>query len=251
MRFRLIHYLVLVLSLFAISCTLQKRVYRKGYFVQRPSQKSAEAETPANYHLKTVRHKTPVSIDQTINKKPTSPVSENVFAAVSSTPNTGRKHFDSEPCDSLFLKDGSVIEVMVKEINPKDIRYKLCNFSEGPDYLVEKFRVSHIRYYTGKIEVFDETPPPPTVKKKTPESLKPKGIEKNTNAAMSLSWGILGIFPLYIVGSIVGLIFGIIALNQFNLNPGRYSNELTAKFGLGISIAGLAFWMILILLFLI
>jgi hypothetical protein len=251
MRFRLTHYLFLTIILFAFSCTVQKRVYRKGYFVQSSSQKSSVAETPANYHLKTIRSKTPVSSGETKNKRPSSPVTDDVLASVSNIPSTGRNYLDAEPCDSLFLKDGSVLEVVVKEINPKDIRYKLCDFQDGPDYLVEKFRIEAIHYKNGKIELFNEPTPPPLPKNKPYEASKPKGNEKSTNAALSLSFGILGIYPLIFLGSLIGIVFGVLALNDFKKFPGRYSNEISAKAGIGLSLAGLVFWFAIILLFLI
>jgi hypothetical protein len=228
---------------------VQKRVYRKGYFVQGSSQKSSVVETPANFQLKTVRPKTPVSTRQTTNKRPSSPLKDDVLASVSSLLNIGRNHLDGEPCDSLFLKDGSVLEVMVKEINPKDIRYKLCDFSDGPDYLVEKFRIEAIHYKNGKIELFNEPTPPPLPKNKPYEASKPKGNEKNTNAALSLSFGILGIYPLIFLGSFIGIVFGLLALNDFKKFPGRYSNELSAKAGIGLSIAAFLFWLFIVMIF--
>ncbi|MCU0361706.1 MAG: hypothetical protein MUF75_13535, partial [Bacteroidia bacterium] len=150
----------------------------------------------------------------------------------------GRNHLDGEPCDSLFLKDGSVLEVMVKEINPKDIRYKLCDFSDGPDYLVEKFRIEAIHYKNGKIELFNEPTPPPLPKNKPYEASKPKGNEN-----------ILGIYPLIFLGSFIGIVFGLLALNDFKKFPGRYSNELSAKAGIGLSIAAFLFWLFIVMIF--
>ncbi len=156
---------------------------------------------------------------------------------------------DAQQCDSLILKDGGVLLVKIKEIGLKDIRYKLCDFEEGPDYLVEKTRVASIHYANGKQETFNEAAPINAQKNKasaTPPNSKK--TENNTMAALSLSFGILGIYPLIFIGSILGIIFGVIAMNEIKSEPGRYKNETMAKVGMALSFTGLIFWMAIIVL---
>ena len=61
-------------------------------------------------------------------------------------------------------------------------------------------------------------------------------------ATVSVVFGSLGFYPLFIIGSIVGLITSIIGLNSpKNQYKGR------SKIGLGLSIGSLSFWILCIL----
>lgn len=239
--------LLCLLLLMLCHCALEKRHYRHGYYVKKPFHGSSPEDKRSEYRpceKKTFgTNKTNTKTVQ-IHFVAETPVS---WASTETKILLTKKQTDGELCDSLFLKDGTVIEVKIKEIGTKDIRYKLCDFQDGPDYLVEKFRVASVRYSNGMLERFNEPPPPVVSKKPTPgNSSIPKGEEKNSNAANALTWGILGIYPLWIFGSIIGLIFGLIAMNQIKMNPGRYNNETAAKVGLGLSIGALVLWFFLI-----
>lgn len=62
-------------------------------------------------------------------------------------------------------------------------------------------------------------------------------------ATVSVVFGSLGFYPLFIIGSIVGLITSIIGIN----NPeNQYKGR--SKVGLGLSIGSLSFWVLLILI---
>jgi len=236
-----------VFILYATACTVQKRHYRKGYFVQGPQKK--KASNPPSNHICLTQIKPELFEKKTHTAfiTPFQASSPDVLASTNKTFFLWKNSVDSVHCDSLYLKDGSVIAAKVTEINIKDVRYKLCDFMDGPDYLVEKFRVSAIRFSNGKLEEFNEPPPPVLQKKPLPgDASITKGTEKNSNAGMALSWGILGIYPIWIIGSIIGLIFGIIAMNQIKMNPGKYSNETSAKVGLGLSAGALVAWIVLI-----
>ncbi len=241
------HLLLCSLLLMLCHCSLEKRHYRHGYYVKSPFSNKSITKSSVG---KSPEEKRASSENRTLQTNPPAWPDLKATLPWASTGTNALLHAkqpDAEMCDSLFLKDGTVIEVKIKEIGTKDIRYKLCDFQDGPDYLVEKFRVASVRYSNGMLERFNEPPPPVVSKKPTPgNSSIPKGEEKNSNAANALTWGILGIYPLWIFGSIVGLIFGLIAMNQIKMNPGRYNNEISAKVGLGLSIGALVLWFFLI-----
>jgi len=229
-------------------CTVQKRVYQRGFFVENHSKnKSAKGKT-----IQITQTHQDKTISTTVNKSEFINANSNDSQVASA----GKGMFylqaqkrGKENCDSLYLKDGTLIIAKVKEVGLKDIRYKLCDFQEGPDYLVEKLRASHIHYSNGKVEVFreeDRSPSPKTKKEET--AAYRKGTENNANASTSLAFGILGIYPLILIGSIIGLIFGQIAKREMRQNPGRYSNEKIANAGFIISILGIFLWVGLIML---
>lgn len=247
-----IHLQVLI-SLVCLSvlscCTIEKRHYRNGYYVKKASPNRSLTLNTGEKRPKEKKASQENKRIQTTSPALTAYEAANTWASADTKALPKTKPSDAKSCDSLLLKDGSVIEVKIKEIGTKDIRYKLCDFQEGPDYLVEKFKVSSIRYSNGRRELFNESTPP-QVQNRTNDTAAPKGIEKSTNASLALSFGILGIYPMVFIGSIIGIIFGVIAMNEFNKSPGRYSNEKMGKVGLGLSIGGIILWVMLIFIFL-
>lgn len=236
--------IILVLN----ACTVEKRHYRKGFYIAAKKQKNLD--TKSLFHSQ--HH------NSTENNIASEPIAFNSrvpsgLASVSSSPPALNTHpeqsiLQNQACDTLFLKDGSKITAVLREIGYKDIRYKLCDFTEGPDYLVEKFRVLSVHYSNGKQETFisEEPPPPPAYKQGTDNRKIYAGNEKNSNAALSLAFGILGFYPLPVIGSIIGIVFGIVARNEVVRYPGRYSNQHMANIGLTVSIATMLFWLMLI-----
>jgi hypothetical protein len=57
--------------------------------------------------------------------------------------------------DTLQFKNGTKIQVIVKEINPENIKYKKFDNQEGPMITVLKNEVTSIKYANGTIDVLD------------------------------------------------------------------------------------------------
>jgi hypothetical protein len=55
--------------------------------------------------------------------------------------------------------DGSEIRAKVLEVGVTDVRYKLFDNQDGPDYVLPKSDIFRIKYADGRIEMFDATPP--------------------------------------------------------------------------------------------
>lgn len=52
--------------------------------------------------------------------------------------------------DRLYLGDGSIQEVKIKEVSPKTVVYKKWNNLDGPDFVILKSEVEHIKYQNGE-----------------------------------------------------------------------------------------------------
>jgi hypothetical protein len=82
------------------------------------------------------------------------------------------------------------------------------------------------------------------------DSQKINDKDKNTNpfSTLSLVFSILGFYPLIILGSILGLIFGAIAKNEIKSEPNKYNkkSENFARAGVIISAIGLILIVLLI-----
>ena len=151
-------------------------------------------------------------------------------------------------CDVLILRDGAEEQVILKEIDDENIRYKLCSMPDGPDFVKKKSLVFMLKYKNGQKEIFKEqaanTAPTPDIKAPKPKT----GL-----AIASLVLSILGIWPLSILGSVLGLIFGLIYLQKNRMDPKLYPDRTVAKIGVIISsvILGIVLLAILVIISLI
>ena len=146
-------------------------------------------------------------------------------------------------CDVIILRDGSEEQVVLKEIDSDNIRYKLCSMPDGPDFVAKKSQVFMLKYKNGQKEIFKEqalsTSTPPAVNAPKP---------KNSQAVASLVFAILGIYPLTFFGSILGLIFGLKYLQKNKLNPEMYPDRTVARIGVIMSLVMLGILLIILLL---
>jgi len=59
--------------------------------------------------------------------------------------------------DTIVLKNGSQIIAKIAEIGPGGIKYKVQENPEGPDYILEKFKVHEIRFHNGFVQQYNDT----------------------------------------------------------------------------------------------
>jgi len=59
--------------------------------------------------------------------------------------------------DTIVLKNGSQIIAKIAEIRPDGIKYKVQENPEGPDYILEKFKVHEIRFHNGFVQQYNVT----------------------------------------------------------------------------------------------
>lgn len=57
--------------------------------------------------------------------------------------------------DVLVLRNGDIINVVVKEITPSEIKYQKANNLNGPIYTISKADAISIKYANGETEKFD------------------------------------------------------------------------------------------------
>jgi hypothetical protein len=65
-----------------------------------------------------------------------------------------RRYADS--CERMLMRDGREIMARVLVISASEIRYKRCDMSEGPDFVVRRGQVFMIEYLNGSKEYFKE-----------------------------------------------------------------------------------------------
>ena len=79
---------------------------------------------------------------------------------------------DSIPrgCDHIIFKNGDELAAKILEVGPNEIKYKKCDYLEGPTYSVERYSVFMIKYANGSKDVFNEERTVPTVEKKVDDN---------------------------------------------------------------------------------
>lgn len=235
--------LLLLLSLvFVFSCTVQKRKYQKGFYVNWHKSKSnpLQKAEPAIKHSMSNENPTEVV---TVPAQPVTDMeaSMNENAGPALTKKKSLPLISDDPCDDLVFKDGSEIKVKVVEITASDIKYKKCDMQEGPNYVVKKSEVFMIKYANGNREVFKE---PAITNQNPPTNQYPSNQgrrETHNRAITAFVLGILSLIPFltmpfFAVGAIIN---ADKALRDIHAKPNVYKGETLAIIGkiLGLVVA--------------
>ena len=227
----IIAFLLLGLSVFISSCSVQKRHYLNGYTV---SWKKSMANSSNDKELIASNEENMPIIDEmkkdkfesTINLKQTKIDSIHL----NKTPFS-----DSIKCDKLLFKNGEEINVKVTEITPSEIKYKKCDFPTGPIYTSTKNEVFMVKYSNGSKDVFNE--------EKTTQT---KNSVNNNDELRTNGFAIAG-FVLSLLGvSILGIIFSAIGDSQIKKNPTKWKDNGMATAGIILGIIGLIILIIVV-----
>lgn len=251
MKIKKIILLLPILTLF--NCSLQKRKYQSGYFLSWNKIKNNlsiaknEKQKRFNVQKNEIRFN-----DISFEKDITTSANNKITKIFNNTIKNNLALPDS--CDEIIYKDGTEIKAKITEINTSEIRYKRCDFIDGPTFVEKQNKVFMIKYANGKSEMFKTEKADEYYNGKIIQnSQKINDIDKKTNpfSIASFIFSILGFYPLVIFGWIFGWIFGGIAKKQIKTDPYKYNkiSENFARAGLIISKTGLTAILLLILLF--
>lgn len=248
MKIKKIILLLPILTLF--NCSLQKRKYQSGYFLSwnknNLSIAKNEKQKGFNVQKKEIKFK-----DISFEKDITASANNKVTKIFNNSITNNVAFPDS--CDEIIYKDGTEIKAKITEINTSEIRYKRCDFIDGPTFVEKQNKVFMIKYANGKSEMFKTEKAVEYYNGKIiQDSQKINDKDKNTNpfSQASLVCSILGFYPLSLIGWIFGVIFGGIAKKQIKIDPNKYNkkSENLAKAGVIIGTIGLIGTLLLILL---
>lgn len=241
---------IIVLVICYTSCTVEKRVYNKGYHVRHTSgiaqKRNVQKEEMFTMHRtqkfenpKTEASSTTLNETVVVSKKNTDRISENSF--LKPLPN----RFD---CDSLILKNGTTRVVSIITYNDSVIQYMACqNASEMKQispgevtYLVLKTgeKVSFIPYqYTDRSTVYYEAKAYFTPKEKLYKNfaLASFGLSIGSIILAVFLFVLLSLWPALIVFAAVAtlaIILGAIALCKIRKNPNLSKFSIYAILGI-------------------
>jgi hypothetical protein len=128
----------LIILLFLSGCSGQKRLYTRGYY---RDQHAVVNTSPVIKSSQVVRETEPVLTATVTKEVMAAPVTDNT----------------TQPCDTLMMNSGDKILAVVTEVTPEQVKYKTCDYQDGPIHIVHKKRVTSIHYASGLIREFGKT----------------------------------------------------------------------------------------------
>lgn len=237
----------LVFILIASSCSMEKRKYTGGFHIPKkksigiaknPLQKQKISKKPSkNLPKSKVNNEELIVFNQF--------VSDDDDAISVKESESGET--DTLLCDRVVFHDGNTVECLVLEVSNTEIKYKKCEFEEGPTYIAATHQIASIRYRNGTQEYFGQEyveqekdvytfPENPSVASNPSWVDDPR--EWEIFSVMSIA---LAILPPTVL---VSVIFGFLGLNKTKSEPEKYKGRGLAIGGLAISAA----WCILFVL---
>ena len=248
MKIKKIILLLPILTLF--NCSLQKRKYQSGYFLSwnKNNLSIAKNEKQKGFNVQKNENK---FNDISFEKDITTSANNKITKIFNNTIKNNVAFPDS--CDQIIYKDGTEIKAKITEINTSEIRYKRCDFIDGPTFVEKQNKVFMIKYANGKSEMFKTEKAVEYNNGKIiqdSQKINDKDKKTNTSSKASFIFSILGFYPLFILGWILGLIFGALAKNEIKSEPNKYNkkSENFARAGVIISAIGMISLFLLLLI---
>lgn len=135
------------------------------------------------------------------------------------------------PCDVIFYKSGKLEYCKIIETTPTSITYKMCDYQDGPNIVVNKSDIHKVRYANGKEEVII----PSSQQNRINAHVKAR---KDPMSTWALVASLLGL--IFIPALITGIVLGFISLNRINKSEGALRGKGTAKAAIIIGLILLA-----------
>lgn len=138
--------------LFFNSCTVQKRIYNKGFSINWKNSYGKEIDKKS-YNTKKYNR---IDTEETDTLITYSNLNTIEIQESQSSLTLQSDSIDVPKCDLMILKNGDEVWVNVIEIDPENIKYKKCDNPDGPIYFIRKSTVFMIKYKNGTKDVFSE-----------------------------------------------------------------------------------------------
>jgi len=242
-----------VLFALALGCSVQKRKYTSGYFVEKSWKKHPSAA--AGSITKNTANKKEVKANCPIPSAESQPVSYQAFtetaALASAAPFQQYSEISKQvvtipmdTCDLLILKSGEEIAAKILEITDDAIKYKKCENLLGPTYTMAKERVFMVKYINGTKEVVEAPEKTISTSPQKNSSAKATGSRKVQGMAL---WGfiiaLVGWFVpaagLALVMELAAIVLGIGGLIKIDKYPDKFKGKGFAITALILGVLGI------------
>jgi hypothetical protein len=249
--------ILLLTAMLFTQCSVQKRVYRQGYYlsfkkaplkVQSPGQKR-ELAFKATKQINTVqgtdqkqyaKQERGLTVSAQTGGHKMQPLSIRSLPVI------------NDSCgDKIVFRDGEEIAAKVYEIGNDYVKYKFCDNLEGPLRVSSKNKVFMIKYASGTKEVFTEK-----VEKEEPGTNDNLPAYRPVQSAQTqklhggaITGFILSLFSWTIILAPVAFLVSAFSLNHINEHPEKYYGKGFATAGLIISLIAMLIILIAIATF--
>lgn len=160
--------ILITVTLGVVSCTMQKRQYRNGYYFSSPINCKIHNNADNNFSPRPennfgglfdteeelidghIEFKYPEGQDTIHLAQQNNPLLEQSTVPIN-------KQGELAACDILVMKSGDELEVKVLEIGTDVIKYRKCGSDEGPIFTIEKRDALMVKYVDGTKTVFNSS----------------------------------------------------------------------------------------------
>lgn len=252
--------LCLITFLVFEGCTVKKRAYTKGYYIDwafMKRDKDYRTRTHKEHQVVENAERLAVAEIETSEQKDGDGILVLAAADEKNGINFAKKSvFNLEPeCgDVIVFRSGDSLKAKVLEITEDVIRYKRCDNLEGPLFTVSKGKVASIQYLNGLKEAFkaEATAVSSSGSVQATETKKPLDRSRariHPLALIAFIFAVLG-FLLPIPFTIASLLIAPTALKRIAQWPARYKGESLVKAAKIVSwiIVGILTFFILLLI---
>lgn len=137
---------------FLASCTIEKRQFMSGYYIQwNHSKKEIKENYDGRYEELSATFQDEKDCNVEINN-------ENITASNDNQIHIVKEQITlktSDDCDIILLKNLDEIKAKVIKIGQDEIEYKKCDNRTGPTYTIKKSEVFYIKYPNGTKEIIN------------------------------------------------------------------------------------------------
>ena len=245
-----------LVTILAVSCTVKKRSYTKGYYIDWAFKSSKTKEKPERKETIASVSKSEKALETTVIKEEEVKPADSESGALATQLNEpivkkrGVYKLD-EPCGDLIkLRNGETVNAKVIEITDEVIKYKRCDNLTGPLISVSKENVFSIKYSNGNEEIIKGNSQNSQTKANKPQSKSASGGKKTHPMAIvtiAIAAASVLLFPLF---AIVALCIAPSALRKIRAEPNVYDGEDLIKIAKIISWIVIGLMIFVILLFL-
>lgn len=219
-------WLLIVLVFIFSSCSLQKRHYTNGFYVEnnlsgkKTDKRYGEDTLPsvlkAAKPLKGKRSSAVLSVQAPNKKTNAMYVNPPSFKTI-------------DGCDTLILRDGTVILSYIKEIYPTEIKYKYCDEIDGPLRTINKADVKSIIYSNGLKEEIPSVSSLITYKVDPSKDYQRDYYSKRRNAGKKNPFIMPGLIPNFATYPIAAILLASYGASSFF--TGSLSNYINSSLG--------------------
>ncbi|MBS1650741.1 MAG: hypothetical protein JSU07_01905 [Bacteroidetes bacterium] len=235
----------ILLLLVFVSCSIQKRSYQKGYYIDWAHKKNHLKNTASSNENKVfIANAEPATVlAKQKNSSPTTEYKNTVEPELLKDNSTN--YLPSDSCgDFLSFRDETkrLLNVKVIEVSDETIKYKRCDNLNGPTYSISKDKVDYVLYSNGSREEFKRDFN--TVKhgnyNTSSNNPNPQPNSSNLRLPAIITIAIvLSLIPFY--GTIAALILAIIGKSIIKNHPEQYKGKNLASFLIFFNISVLLF----------